>query len=105
MLVLDKKYVFHIPLFKFEEGKLIELEIEDTLEDLIDSFGSQGLYVSMVKSHYGKRIYDELLVTLFTSSDDNPEEVFKRWFMANNCILRQEAFAYELDGKMYICEL
>ena len=105
MIELDRKYVFHVPIFKFEDGMLIELEIEDILDELIEELDARSLYISKVKSVYRKRIYDELLITLFTTSDGHPEEVFERWFRANNDILAQEAFAFEMDGRMFIGRL
>lgn len=105
MIELDRKYVFHVPLFKFEDGELIELEICEVLDDLFEELDAHSLYISKVKSRYAKRSYDELLITLFTNSDEHPEEVFERWFRSNNGILAQEAFAFELDGRMYVARL
>ena len=101
MLVLDKKCVFHVPLFKFEDGNLMRIDC-DVIRDLVDRLDSHSLYITKVKSHYRNRSYDELLFTLFTSSDEHPEEIFKCWFKKNNDVLCQESFAFELDGKMYI---
>ena len=105
MIEFDRKYVFHVPIFKFEDGVLIELDIDEMLDELIEELDARSLYISKVKSVYRKRIYDELLITLFTTSDEHPEEVFERWFRKNNDRLAQEAFAFEMDGKMYIGDL
>ena len=32
---LDEKYVFHIPFFKYENEKLIPLDIENIVDDLL----------------------------------------------------------------------
>ena len=105
MRILDKKYVFHIPLFKFEGEQLIRIPIDDFLDDLIGQLGSNGLYITKVKSHYKSRCFDELLLTLFVASDEHPEEIFGDWFRKNNDVLKQEAFAYECQNHMIICEL
>jgi len=104
MIELDKKYVFHIPLYKYAGGELISIEIDDLLDDLIEKLGFESLYMTKVKSVYRKRVYDEILITIFTSKG-SPEEVFEKWFRYNNENLGQEAFAYELDGKMYVKKL
>lgn len=105
MQELDKRYVFHIPLFKFEDEELIELPIDDYLDDLIDQLGSNGLYITKVKSYYKSRCFDELLLTLFVKSDENPEDIFKDWFASHNDIFKQESFAFECRNRMLICSL
>ncbi len=105
MNVLDKKYVFHIPLFKYEDGELIRLPIDSLLDDLIGQLGHNSLYITKVESYYESRRFDEILVTLFVTSDENPEEIFKDWFRKNNNVLRQESFAFECQNEMHILEL
>lgn len=105
MQELDKKYVFHIPLYKFENGQLVRLSIDGLIDDLIGRLDQNGLYVTKVKSHYKSRCFDELLLTLFVESDQNPEEIFVEWFKKNNAILKQESFAFECQNHMYIHEL
>ncbi|WP_407394227.1 hypothetical protein [Methanobrevibacter sp.] len=81
--------------------------MEDALDELISHFHQNGfdsLYMSEVKSFYKSREYEELLIILFTSGDDFPEEIFREWFAKSNHVLGQEAFAYECNGKMYIQE-
>jgi len=112
MLRLDNKYVFHIPLYKYEDNKLIRLDIDGILANLMEQLNNEGyesLYITEVKSYFKSRSFDELLVTLFISQkrvSDNkqelPDKVFKRWFKQNNHILRQEAFAYEHNNSMII---
>ena len=105
---LESKYVFHIPLHKYEDGKLVLIEIEDVLDDLIAQFhqkGFDGLYMTKVKSMYKARLYDEILITVFTTPQKSPLGIFKDWFRKNNHILAQEALAYENDGKLTIEKL
>ena len=105
MKELDKKYVFHIPLYRFEEGELIKLEIDDVLDDLIARLNCDGLYITRVRSFYKSRCFDELLVNLFVSGSEKPEEIFKEWFRTNNEILGQESFSYECGNRMFIFDL
>lgn len=99
--MLDKKYVLHIPLNKFVSGSLVNLEIDDILEDLLFNF--EGCYMANVKSRWKNRTYDELLITVFSTKE--VDKIFKKWFLKNNNVLCQEAFAYEIGDVMYIEEL
>ena len=105
MKELDKKYVFHIPLYKFEDDELIKLEIDDVLDDLMALLKSDSLYITKVRSFYKSRCFDELLVSLFVSGSEKPEEIFKEWFRTNNDILGQESFSYECCDRMFIFDL
>lgn len=105
MKELDKKYVFHIPLYKFEDDELIKLEIDDVLDDLMALLKSDSLYITKVRSFYKSRCFDELLVSLFVSGSEKPEEIFKEWFRTNNDILGQESFSYECGDRMFIFDL
>lgn len=108
MIELNTKYVFHIPLYKLIDGDLILIDIEEILEELFDRFSKNGfdsLYITKVKGYYNFRTFDELLINIFTSSDGSPEIIFKKWFLENNNILEQEAFAYELNNSMFIEEI
>ena len=104
MKVLDRKYVFHIPLYKYCDGELVSIDIDDLMDDLIEKLGFESLYVTKVKSVYKKRVYDEILITVFTSKG-SPEEIFEKWFKVNNDVLCQEAFAYEFNDKMVVKKL
>lgn len=101
MIELDKKYILHIPLYKFTNGKLVLIEIDDLLDDLINRLDCESLYMTKVKSIYKNRTYDELLITIF-SDEKSPVEEFSKWFRKNNDILSQESFAYETGNKMII---
>lgn len=105
MQELDKKYVFHVPLYKFEDGELVELPIDGLLDELIRSLDQNSLYVTKVKSHYKSRCFDELLLTLFVEFGKNPEVIFIEWFRKNNHILKQESLAYECGNSMHIHKL
>lgn len=104
MIELEKKYVLHIPLYRFSNGKLIQIEFDDLLENLIDRLDCESLYMTKAKSVYKNRTYDEILITIFTS-DKSPVDEFSRWFRQNNDILAQEAFAYETGDRMFVEKL
>lgn len=112
MLILEDKYVFHIPLYKYVNNELIPIDIGDILADLTEKLNKEGyesLYMTKVKSYYKLRNFDEVLITLFISQkrvSDNkqelPDKIFKRWFKQNNHVLQQEAYAYEHNNSMII---
>ena len=107
---LDKKYVFHIPLSKYVNGDVIPIETEAIIDDLIEDFNRKGyenLYLVKAKGYYKSRSYDEVLITIFTSKSSKdghaaPDEIFRNWFERNGNVLRQEALAYECNGKLFI---
>ena len=106
MIELDEKYVFHIPLYKYVDGKLVRIEIDEILNDLIILFHQNGfdsLYMTKIKSYYKARLYDEILLTIFSSAK-SPVAIFEEWFRINNDLLGQEAFAYEIGDRMIIFE-
>ncbi len=107
MIRLNRKYAFHVPLYRFTSGELVMIEIDDILDELLAEFNDKGfdsLYVTKINSHYKKRQFDELLITIFCN-DDLPCEIFEQWFRRHNDILLQEAFAYEIGNDMIINDL
>ncbi len=115
MIVLDKKYVFHIPLYKFENNDFVLIDINNILDDLINQLNQNGydsFYIMNGKGYYKSQAFDELLITVFISQEqlkiknqEFPDSIFKNWFKRNNNILKQEAFAYEYENNMFIWEL
>ena len=104
MIELENKYVLHIPLYRFTNGKLVMIEIDDLLDDLIDMLKAESLYMTKVKSVYKKRVYDEILITIF-SDDCSPVEEFGKWFRKNSDVLAQDAFAYEIGDRLIVEKL
>ena len=108
MVKLNKKYVFHIPLYKYVADELVSIDIGDIIDELVDDFSGNGfdsLYMTKVKSLYKSRMYDEVLITMCTDSGRYPEEIFENWFRRNNHVMEQEAFAYECGNEMVIVKL
>lgn len=113
MVELDRKYVFHIPLYKYVDDELIAIDTDDIIGKLIAQLNENGYdsaYLTDVKGYYKSRRFDEVLITLFVSADfltnhKHPEAIFKEWFIESNDLLEQEAFAYECGNKMHIKKL
>lgn len=107
MTELTEKYVFHIPLYKYVEDELVPIEIDNLFGDLISDLSENGFenfYLTKVKAYYKSRCFDEVLITIFASSD-TPVAIFEKWFIDNNGILGQEAFSYECGNRMIIHDL
>lgn len=45
----DKKYVFHIPIYKFLKMNLIPIEYEEILDVLIDRFNQMAMIVYILQ--------------------------------------------------------
>ena len=108
MIELTEKYVLHIPLSKCEDDMVVDLNMDEILEDLIsqlDMKGFDSFYITKVQSHYKSRIFDEVLITIFTDSGRDLVGLFRNWFLKNNNVLRQEAFAYERNNRLVIEKL
>ena len=91
--------------YQYKDGML---KCDEIIDDLISKFSESGfdsLYMTRVKSCYRARLYDEILITLFTTEDRAPEEIFEGWFRKNNKMLEQEEFAYEKGDRMIIGRL
>lgn len=109
MKKLDHKIILHIPVHKFENNKITEINMERYLNILIETLNNNGytsFYKTSVTGYYKNRSFDELLITIFTTRDDTKAIIiFKEWFETNNNALKQESFAYEDNNILYIEEL
>lgn len=102
---LDCRYVLHVPLSRWENDKIIPLDLDGLIMELMSSLELEGFdsfYVTKVEGHYKSRKYDELLITIFAGGDDSPLPIFRHWFAKNNDTLRQEAFSYEFNNRMIV---
>lgn len=109
-MTLNEKYVLHIPLYKFTEKELILIEIEDILEDLISRLAENGyenLYIVEAEGYYKSRRYTEKLITIFTSTSNQPlpDEIFRDWFNDHNDVMGQEALAFEHNNRLFVEKL
>lgn len=105
--ILNYKYVFHVPLYKLKNNELITIN-QEIIDELLNLFISNdyNLYITKIKGFYNKNIFDEIIITIFTNSNDELLiKLFKSWFIKNNNSLEQDSFAYEINNKMYIEKL
>lgn len=105
-MILERKHVLHIPLYRFTDDELVRIDIDEILDELIGDLhegGFDSFYISKVQSIYSSRRFDELLITIFSSAGHKaPDEIFCEWFERNNDVLRQEALGFESVEGMVI---
>lgn len=109
-MILNTKYVLHIPTHKFENERVTRINMEKVIADLekrLNQNDFHSFYKIEVEGHYKRRSFDEVLITIFTSdiTQPQPDEIFSQWFKDNNYELKQESFAYEKNNELYIEKL
>lgn len=105
MIELNQKYVLHIPLYKYVNNRLILIEIDDILNELTSNLTNNGydsFYTQKVISHYKKRSFEELIITIYAGKNNRIEEIFIEWFLKNNHILDQESLGFEKNDRLFI---
>ncbi|MBE6486664.1 MAG: hypothetical protein E7Z85_07495 [Methanosphaera stadtmanae] len=111
MLVLEEKYVLHIPSYKYVDGQLKSIVSEKCINNLITELNNNAyhsFYKTNVKGYYKKRCFDEILITIFAPKENlhkKPSTIFIEWFREHNHILKQESMAYEYNNSLHIITL
>lgn len=110
MIILNNKYVLHIPTSKhvnITDKTIISHDYINILKDELYKNGYSSLYVTQAEGHYKKRKFDEILITIYAPKNQStqPHIIFRQWFKKYNHIFKQESYAYELNNKLYIEKL
>lgn len=105
----EMKLTLHIPLYSWN-GELTPIDAESFKEKLIARFkviGIDSFYFTSATGYYKGRGYNEALLTVFCEKDkaERVVEIFKQVYNENNHIMKQESFAYEMNGVLYVVEL
>lgn len=105
-MTLDNKLVLHIPERAYENGKLKDIAIKKPVKNLIQQLQEAGcisFYSARIKSCFKNRCYPEKIITIYRDDDClDIVNLFKKWFVANNDVLRQESLAYEYNDALHI---
>lgn len=109
-MILNLKYVLHIPTHKFENKIVTAINMKKCMEDLekkLNENGYHSFYKSKVEGHYKSRTFEEVLITIFTNNtaEPQPDKLFIEWFKEHNDELKQESFAYEKNNELIIEKL
>ncbi len=103
--VLDHKAVLHIPRQYWDGEKLRDLDLQTVLPILtqqLEAIGISGWYETEAWGHFSGRRYPELQITVFDAELVALEQVFYRWVRLAHSQLRQEVYAWEMDGKLVL---
>lgn len=100
------KLTLHVPCVTRDNG-LIKVDYKSFKKRLLEELEAAGVtsfYTQAATGYYKGAEYDEVLWTVFCDPErkDTIIDVFCRTFRESNSFLRQEAFAYECDGKLVV---
>ena len=104
MKTLTNKISFHIPGFKYIEGKMLNIYLDDfkaVLNKELKKNGIEAFYALKAVGYYKGREYPQEIITVFFDKED-VLGCFARTVYSMRDSLKQEAYAYELNGAMYI---
>lgn len=104
-MIFKDKIVFHIPQKTWIEGEMLDIygleEAEEKLFAMLCDGGVTSFYLTEATGYYNGRHYPETLLTVFGNTH-YASKAFEHWCEAYQSILRQETYAYELDGKLVV---
>ena len=106
MKTLTNKISFHIPGFKYIEGKMLNIYLDDfkaALYSELEKVGIEAFYAEKAVGYYKGREYPQEIITVFFANED-VLGCFARTVYSMRESLKQEAYAYELNGTMYVYE-
>ena len=106
MKTLINRISFHIPGFKYIEGKMLNIYLDDfkaVLNKELEKVGVEAFYAEKAVGYYKGREYPQEIISVFFDKED-VLGCFARTVYSMRDSLNQEAYAYELNGKMYIYE-
>lgn len=104
MKKLVNKISFHIPGFKFVDGKMLNVyigEFKEALSKELSAISVEAFFSEKAVGYYKGREYPQEIITVFY----NDEDVLSCFINAVSRMreaLKQESFAYELNGTMYV---
>ena len=104
------KLVLHIPHYAWENDQLVKIDYTYFKEYLYKQFEEIGLmswYSTDARGYYKGREFAEELLTVFCHKEirDVVIDVFRRTYFELRAVMRQEAFAYECSGVLYVVAL
>ena len=106
--ILTQKYVLHIPEYKHENNQTAYIKnIDEIIEKLTRKLEEKSYSYYIIDAHaqYNGRKYTEKLINIYSQEKKTIPKIFEEWFKSNNSYLKQESFAYEENGKLFIITL
>lgn len=104
---LEHKLVLHVPTQKYVNDKLVAIEYKGFIDFIIKGLEVTGFYITPALGSYKGRVYPEKLVTAFVNNEmlNQVDYYFRHAVVKFHLNMRQEAYAYELDGKLHVVSL
>ena len=106
MKTLTNKISFHIPGFKYIEGKMLNIYLDDfkaVLNKELEKVGIEAFYAVKAVGYYKGREYPQEIISVFFDKED-VLGCFAHTVYSMRDSLSQKAYAYELNGTMYVYE-
>lgn len=104
---LEHQLVLHIPTRKYVKDRFVEVDGDQFVKTMLEGLGATSYYVTKALGSYKGRVYPEKLVTIFlkAAAAERVDYWFKHAIVKCHLNLRQEAYAYELDGKLKVVKI
>lgn len=104
---LSHKLVLHVPTKKYENGKFVDVNGKLFIEIMSQFLEADNYYIAEAAGYYQGRSYTEKLVTIFLNDEQyaNVDYSFRHTIVKCHLAMRQEAYAYELDDKLYVVRI
>lgn len=105
----DHKLSFHIPHVAFIDGRFIDVpydEFEDAFGMKLVEAGIDAWHITASVGIYKGRKYEQDILSVFCEADDkaNVINAFIATIKAHHIMMRQEAYAYEHNGRLQLIE-
>lgn len=103
--VLRHRAVLHIPRQYWDGAQLHDADLQAVLPDLtrlLEAVGVTGWYETEAFGNFQGRRYPELQITVFVEEPVGLEQVFRQWLEREHSTLRQEVYAWEMDGELVL---
>ncbi len=105
----SEKLTLHIPHFRWD-GSLIPVDYLSFMRDVVsrlEGAGIEGCYAVTATGYYKGRSYEEDLLSVCCAREqaDTVVSIFTQAYVAGNTVMRQESFAYEQGGRMFVVSL
>ena len=103
--VIGHRAVLHIPRQYWDGAQLHDADLQAVLPDLtrrLEAIGVTGWYETEAFGNFQGRRYPELQITVFVEAPASLEQVFRQWIGWAHSALRQEVYAWEMDGALVL---
>ncbi len=101
------KVSLHVPHYAWD-GRLKPINYKWFKYELVGALSDIGIdscFSVAADGYYKGRGFEEEIITVFCNNAEEVVKVMTETFKACNRVLHQEAFAYELDGRLYVVSL